>query len=664
MSLFTRSLRQQRNKDKEDTEKGVNPEAGTGSAAAATTDGTTSGTTTDGTGTGTNSTDADAAESTGCADAPESTDAADAPGADDASPGADAPDASAGDGGDGSAGAGSGGGWRGRHPAAARAVSVTTTVLAAALVLAALLLPNALMRLTPSAFARIPVEGIFGAVVLLVLPPRVRRWAAVLAGALLGLVTILKFIDMGFYEVLARPFDLVLDWILFDDANSFLKDTLGRTGAVVALVGIVILALSVVVFMALAVRRLSRIMSRHSVATGRAALALGTVWIVCAVFGLQTGDHVNVASRNTALLVQHRVKAVKAGMEDEKAFAKESRVDRFDGTPGDKLVPALRGKNVIFTFIESYGRSAIEDPEMAPGVNSVLADRTKALDDAGFSSKSGWLTSPISGAGSWMGHSTLMSGLWIANQQRYRSVTSNDRLTITRAFRRTGDYRMVGIMPGVRRSWPEAKFYGMDHVYDSRQLGYKGPYFSWSPVPDQFSLKAFERLEHSKADHKPLMATIILASSHNPWSPLPTMLPWDELGDGSVYKPIHDAGARPTEVWKDPHRVRAQYRKAIEYSVQSLTEYMEKYADKDTVLVFLGDHQPVPTVTSGSKNKDVPISIVAKDKKVMDKISGWGWNEGLKPDHKAPVWRMDKFRDRFLTAYGSEPESSSKSGSE
>jgi hypothetical protein len=110
-------------------------------------------------------------------------------------------------------------------------------------------------------------------------------------------------------------------------------------------------------------------------------------------------------------------------------------------------------------------------------------------------------------------------------------------------------------------------------------------------------------------------------------------------------------------VWKDPHRVREQYGKAIQYSVESLTEYMEKYADDDTVLVFLGDHQPVPTVTGGrNASKDVPISIVARDDKVLDKVNDWGWDKGLKPSHKAPVWRMDKFRDRFMTAYGSEPE--------
>jgi hypothetical protein len=36
---------------------------------------------------------------------------------------------------------------------------------------------------------------------------------------------------------------------------------------------------------------------------------------------------------------------------------------------------------------------------------------------------------------------------------------------------------------------------------------------------------------------------------------------------------------------------------------------------------------------------------------VFDRISQWGWQDGLKPDSQAPVWRMDAFRDRFLTAF-------------
>jgi hypothetical protein len=48
----------------------------------------------------------------------------------------------------------------------------------------------------------------------------------------------------------------------------------------------------------------------------------------------------------------------------------------------------------------------------------------------------------------------------------------------------------------------------------------------------------------------------------------------------------------------------------------------------------------------------VPVTIVAKDPAVLDRISGWGWQHGLNPGPQAPVWRMDAFRDRFLTAFG------------
>lgn len=51
-----------------------------------------------------------------------------------------------------------------------RALHWTTTTLAAALILAALLLPNTLPALQPNRFTRIPAEAIIGAVVMLALP--------------------------------------------------------------------------------------------------------------------------------------------------------------------------------------------------------------------------------------------------------------------------------------------------------------------------------------------------------------------------------------------------------------------------------------------------------------------------------------------------------------
>jgi hypothetical protein len=378
---------------------------------------------------------------------------------------------------------------------------------------------------------------------------------------------------------------------------------------------------------------------------------LGTAWLACSTLGVQFLG-VPVASRSATQHVQDGIDRVNNTLKDEQVFAKQAAIDKFKNTPSSQLLSGLRGKDVIFTFIESYGRSAVEDPSMAPGVDAVLQKQTKSLKDAGFATRSGWLTSPVTGAGSWLAHTTFLSGLWVQNQQRYRNVTASNRMTITSAFKKTGAWSTVGMMPGVTRAWPEGKFFGLNTVYDSRDMGYQGPKFGWSPVPDEYTLKSFDRLAYGKTDRGPMMAEIVLATSHNPWSPLPTTIPWDQVGDGSVYKAQHAAGTDPTQVWKTQAGVRNAYATAIKYSVTNLTNFMTKYANKNTVLVFLGDHQPVTTVTGSiTASRDVPIAMVAKDPKVFDKISDWGWTDSLQPAHNAPVWRMDSFRNRFLTAF-------------
>ena len=43
--------------------------------------------------------------------------------------------------------------------------------------------------------------------------------------------------------------------------------------------------------------------------------------------------------------------------------------------------------------------------------------------------------------------------------------------------------------------------------------------------------------------------------------------------------------------------------------------------------------------------------MIAQDPAVVQRISGWGWQDGLRPSPDATVWRMDEFRDRFLAAF-------------
>src|SRR6266511_2368121 len=414
-----------------------------------------------------------------------------------------------------------------------RVVAWVTTALACLLVLFALIAPNRLSDLTPGAFLRIPVEGLVGVALVLVLPERARRVAAVLVGVALGLLTILKLLDMGFHEAFDRPFHPALDGNLLVDAVAVVRRSFGRVGAIVAVV--------------------------------------------------------------VAVAVQ---------------------------------------------------------------VGAVLDAGNRRLQAAGFAARSAFLTSPVVGGGSWLPHSTLQSGLWVNNQRRYTDLVNSHHLTLSTAFQRAG-WRTVGIAPANDRDWPEeATFYGYDRTYDARNLGYRGPPFALRSIPAQYTLATFQRAERATPNHAPVLAEIDLLSSHSPWTPVPRLIDWHRAGDGSAYDGMAADGGSPPV---DRASVRAAYRQSIEYSLNALISYVETYGDDNLVVVFLGDHQPAPIVTGKGASRDVPITIVARDRAVLDRISGWGWQDGLKPSPQAPVWRMDAFRDRFLTAFGPQPPTPSPS---
>ena len=525
------------------------------------------------------------------------------------------------------------------------------TVLAGLFVFAALVIPREIDQLTPLAFVRIPVEGLVAVAVLLILPARARRIVAAVGGALLGLLTIVKIIDMGFLATLARPFDPVLDWTLVGDAYNFVHESFGEAAAVGASVLACVLVVVVMVLMTVAALRLTGALARRRGPVTRGVALLSVVWLGAAALGTQLVAPVPFASRSVAALISQDAQQIPVSLRDFEEFQAQARVDAFADTPADHLLTGLKGKDVVLSFVESYGRSAVEDPRYAPVVDAALDQGTQALKSAGYASRSGFLTSPVAGGGSWLAHATFGSGLWIANQQRDHSLTSSDRLTLSSAFKKAG-WDTTAVMPGTISAWPDANFYGIDRVYGRDDLGYKGLNFSWSPMPDQYTLAQFQQREYGKPGRPPMLAELVLTSSHVPWTPVPKIVDWSAVGDGSGYDALVRATPGPDVVWQDTDRVRAGYRDSIAYSVTSLVDWVQTYGNDNLVLVFLGDHQPAPIITGDGASRDVPITIVAKDPAVLDKIADWGWTDGLKPAPTAPVWKMDAFRDRFLRAFG------------
>ena len=532
---------------------------------------------------------------------------------------------------------------RGRRPQAA-----ALTVLALLVVWVALVAPNQPRHLTPDAFVRVPLEGIVVIALALVLPATARRLLAWVVGPVLGLLVIVKLLDFGFFTAFDRPFNPIDDWRYTSIGIETLRASIGRTDANLALAGVVLLIVAALVLPTLAVLRLTGVAARHRRSSLRAVAALGAVWVLCWAFGAELVSGASIASTSAADLAIQEVRAVQAGLRDQAQFAHAIRRDRYRDTPGSRLLTDLRGKDVLLVFVESYGKVAVQGSSFSPGVDSVLDSGTQQLAAAGFSSRSGWLTSPTFGGTSWLAHSTLQSGTWVSSQGRYDELVASNRLTLSQAFER-GGWRAIDDVPSNDRYWAQgSSFYHYDKVYDRRDVGYRGPTYAYASMPDQYVLAALQRLELAKTDRPPLFAEVDLVSSHTPWTRIPPLIRWGDVGDGSIFNrlPVDESGLSD---------VKQGYGRSIEYTLRTLFSYVEHYGRKNLVMVVLGDHQPATVVTGYGATHDVPISVIAHDPAVMRRIGGWGWVDGMRPSPTAPVWPMSAFRDRFLGAFGSRP---------
>jgi phosphatidylglycerophosphate synthase len=535
-------------------------------------------------------------------------------------------------------------------PGEGRGELALAAVLAFALLWAMMVLPGRTGSWGPLALLSVPAEGLVFAALALVLGPGGRRVVAVLFGLWLALMGFLVVFDAGFRAVLDRPFDPVADWAYLGPGLGVLGDSIGSAGVVVAVVGVAMVGLALLVLVPWCAVRVARVVGEHRPTSARVVAVLGLVWAIGALSGLQVAGS-PVSSWAAAEVAVDEVRQVRADLHDRDVFAQLVAQDAFAATPSDDLLTALRGKDVLLVFVESYGRVAVEGSTFAPGIERVLDRGTVRLRRAGYASRSAFLTSPTYGAASWLAHSTLQAGVWVDSQARYDQLLTMPRLTLTEAFSQAG-WRTVFDVPANTRPWPEGeRFYGYDELYDASNVGYAGPRFGYATMPDQYTLDAFRRHELLPAERAPVMAEVDLISSHHPWTPLPSLVPWADVGDGSVFDGMPEQGRSSAEVFDDADDVREVYGQSVEYTWEALVSYLTTYPDPDTVLIVLGDHQPHSYVSGDGAGHDVPISVIAQDPAVLAAVRDWQWQPGLHPSPAAPVWRMDTFRDTFLATF-------------
>ena len=535
---------------------------------------------------------------------------------------------------------------------ARRTVRFTLAALALVVLWFVVLAPDQLWQFSVGAFVRIPIELLVLLAVALVLPPWPRRIVAIFAGLLFGLLVVDKILNAAFYSEVDRAFNPVGDWGSIGQATGVIQAAIGSRLTYVAVVAVVIGLVLFVGVIIVAAIHVTAVAARHRRGTVRGLAALTAVWGLSAGLSLQLISGSPLASGSATALAYSQVRAAQVAIADPRVFEAATRSADPEATvPASDVLTGLRGKDVIFVFVESYGQVAVRGSSFSPGVDAVLRKQNSMLTSAGWSTQSAWLTSPTFGGISWLAHSTLQSGLWVDSNQRYNELLASKRFTLSDAFDKAG-WHTVADDPSDNTTWvPGTTFYHYAQTYNRLNVGYNGPTFSYSAMPDQYTLAEFQRLELTPG-HKPVMGEIDLTSSHIPWAPLPTMVPWNKVGNGSIFN-AQPAQSKSAAQVLASNATKQFYGQSIQYSMTALTSWVTELNDPNLVLILMGDHQPHTSVSGNGATHDVPISIITRAPSVLKQMSSWHWQNGLLPAPSAPLEPMDAFRNRFLNTFSS-----------
>ncbi|MHB2267358.1 alkaline phosphatase family protein [Aliihoeflea sp. PC F10.4] len=518
-----------------------------------------------------------------------------------------------------------------------RAVAI---FFALAILVAVLALPGRPQDATLPQLAHLPLELVAMVAILLFLPRgglvsgTVRTAFTVLLATLL----LLKIADLSLYGSLNRPFNLAYDLPLLHAGWMLVSGTSGLVRASIYVVG----AGFSIIFAAIAIWWATGIVARLR---PRRAVP---IFVVSLIFAFALASIGRASFGATELLVSH-VEAARTAQTQIAALENEAGTDDIAIPADANLLQALKGRDVFFIFVESYGRSTLDNPLYADTTREALADLETNAAHHGLAVKSAFLTAPTVGGQSWLAHASVLSGLWIDSQGRYRAMLASSRKSLMQLASESG-WESVGVMPAITMAWPEGAWFGYDHILAKDDLGYRGLPFNWVTMPDQYTLSAFERLALKQPDRAPVFAEIALISSHAPWTPIPEPVDWDAIGDGRIFDVQAQSGDTPEMVWRDRDRVRDQFRQSINYSLRTVASFLDRLDGPPPLIVVLGDHQPATFVSGSETNRDVPIHIIS-DHATLNAIEGWAFSEGAVPADDAPVWRMDAFRKRFVDAF-------------
>jgi hypothetical protein len=314
-------------------------------------------------------------------------------------------------------------------------------------------------------------------------------------------------------------------------------------------------------------------------------------------------------------------------------------------------IPTLHpAPDVHVILVEAYGATVQSTPQYAQVMAPGYQDFAQRVSGAGFAVCSSFVQATVLGGNSWLTHATLETGAPMVDHFDYMLLLERTQISsLAKKFGAAG-YHTVSVKPGTTRDSPQTRMYGFDREYAARDFGYRGPSYSWAPMPDQFVLQTIA--EHElRAPSGPLFLEYALVSSHFPFNPHPAYVDdWASLGDGSMYfrqEPVQ-FGASQGEL----NPTVLGYLTSLLYDLRSISEFLARYVRGDALVLVLGDHQPIAPVAGDDHSFLTPLHVISRSPELLRQFQALGCTPGMiapRPDGVDPL-KMEDLGLRLLTA--------------
>ena len=312
------------------------------------------------------------------------------------------------------------------------------------------------------------------------------------------------------------------------------------------------------------------------------------------------------------------------------------------------------GADVFLIFLESYGAVSWDRAEFAGALAGSRARLEADIGETGRAVASAFVESTTFGGESWLAHISLLSGTEVRDQGTNVRLMAQERDTLVTVFGRHG-YRTIAIMPGLLVGWPEGAYYGFEEIYNQQRLDYHGPPFGWWDVNDQFALARVDAIEIAPQPRQPAFVFFTTITTHAPFVPVPPYQPdWARVLTQTPYDA--DALDLAWSAWPDWMNLGPSYLEALDYAFKTVGGYLRLRADRDLVMILVGDHQPPALVSGEGASWEVPVHVIANRGALLDRlVQDHRFVDGLEPRHPA-VARMDTLLPMLLDAFGGETD--------